>query len=235
MKSKMYCALALKIIHYSIPRMVDATNSTPVTLDCVYNYDPGDVKLVVRWFHNDSPEPIYQWIPEPDIRYVGELIRPYFDMEYKVSGDRYSKYRALRLSHKLPVSLSGNFSCVISSIANQDTRQGQMVVFVPPQKFEFQLIELSADQLALDCTVDGVHPKPLITFSEQISSNHSFRHHFPVVNVTVSYRPDVSLYRASFRHPVRSVLSVGTIYECRLELPGTNYVRKKRIKIIFPT
>ena len=106
---------------------------------------------------------------------------------------------------------------------------------VPPQKFEFQLIELSADQLALDCTVDGVHPKPLITFSEQISSNHSFRHHFPVVNVTVSYRPDVSLYRASFRHPVRSVLSVGTIYECRLELPGTNYVRKKRIKIIFPT
>lgn len=124
-------AAGLKILHYSIPRMVDATNASVVTLDCVYSYEPGDVKLVVRWFHNDSPEPIYQWIPEPDIRYIGELIRPYFDMDFKVNDDRYSKYRALRLTHAghLPVSLSGNFSCIISSIANQESRQGQLVVY----------------------------------------------------------------------------------------------------------
>lgn len=114
--------------------MVDATNISSVTLDCVYSYDPGDVKLVVRWFHNDSPEPIYQWIPEPDRRYVGELIRPYFDMNFTVSNDRFSKYRALRFNLKRntlthPVALSGNYSCVISSIANQDSRQSQMIVY----------------------------------------------------------------------------------------------------------
>lgn len=117
-------------MHHSIPRNVDGNNVTALTLDCLYVYDANDVKLVVRWFHNDSPEPIYQWIPEAGIRYVGELIKPYFDLDYKVSSDRYAKFRAIRLvGRRLPVTLSGNFSCVISSIANQDSRQGQMVVY----------------------------------------------------------------------------------------------------------
>lgn len=70
-----------------------------------------------------------QWIPESDIRYIGELIRPYFDMDFKVNQDRFSKYRALRLTRSLPVSLSGNFSCVIASISNQDERHGQLVIY----------------------------------------------------------------------------------------------------------
>ena len=264
----------VKILHYSIPRMVDCTNTTSVTLDCLYSYDPGDVKLVVRWFHNDSPEPIYQWIPEPDIRYVGELIKPYFDMDFQVSDDRYAKYRALRLnSTRLPVALNGNYSCVISSIANQDTRQSPMVIYgmfesnpigkcplpsthqparvhshiaiwcinrsnftVPPKKFEFRFVEIDKQQLALQCTADGIYPKPVLTFSEQHTSNSTFKNKFPEVNVKVQFDElDSQLYSASFLYRVQSALSAGTIYECRLELPGTYYVRKKRIKIIFPT
>lgn len=129
----------VKIIQSSIPRMIDARNNTILTLDCSYSYDSGDVKLVIRWFHNDSPEPIYQWIPESNIRYVGQLIRPYFDMNFTINDDQYSKYRALRLNIislrqeqsmiVVPLSLSGNYSCVISSIANQDSRQSQMIIY----------------------------------------------------------------------------------------------------------
>ena len=110
-----------------------------------------------------------------------------------------------------------------------------IIFLVPPQKFEFHFIELSRDKIALECQAQGVNPRPLITFSEQHSTNHSFQHRYPPVNVSVSYQPESGLYSASFRHPMHSVLSAGTIYECRLELPGTFYSRKKRIKIIFPT
>ncbi|OTF82648.1 hypothetical protein BLA29_012082 [Euroglyphus maynei] len=43
------------------------------------------------------------------------------------------------------------------------------------------------------------------------------------------------LYNAWFRQSIDSKLTAGTIYECRIKLHGTFYVRKKRIKIIFPT
>ena len=115
-----------------------------IVLDCEYIYDPGDVKLVVRWFYNDSPEPIYQWIPSSDNRYVGELIRPYFDMNFQVSEDQFTKYRAIRLvpaatqatnattiqqRRMLPIALSGKYTCVISSIMSQDSRQGNLMLY----------------------------------------------------------------------------------------------------------
>ncbi|KAF7490300.1 hypothetical protein SSS_03795 [Sarcoptes scabiei] len=261
----------LKILHYSIPRMVDLNNVTSITLDCSYSYDPGDVKLVIRWFHNKSPEPIYQWIPEPDIRYVSEMIRPYFDMEFQINQDRYGRYRALRLDLQRsrsifgpPISLSGNYSCVISSISNQETRESQMILYVPPKIFEFNFIHYDSERIALECLVDGVYPKPILSFQEQYSQRADFSsvslsspsspsssqfdffqhlHRNPSavqqqssVNVNIT-ESDIEpfLYSASFLHPIKSILTAGTIYECKLQLPGTIYLRKKRIKIIFPT
>lgn len=137
---------SVKIVEHLISQTVDGSNaSSSIVVDCDYKYDPSDIKLVVRWFYNGSPEPIYQWIPESDTRYVGQSIRRYFDMNYRIGEDRFTKYRAIRLvpehqlyhhyqhtsssrSH-LPVSLSGNYTCVVSSIMNQDSQQGQLVIF----------------------------------------------------------------------------------------------------------
>lgn len=137
---------------------------------------------------------------------------------------------------------------------------------MPPATFDFRFIELSdgpSDAIALECTVTGVYPRPVLAFTETTSSNASYRHRAPPVNVTVlatttttadnfddddddvneaenqeprrRFPPSAPRYSASFRYPVQSVLSAGTVYECRLALPGTSYARKKRIKIIFPT
>jgi hypothetical protein len=110
--------------------MVDASNTSELILDCEYVYDSNDLMLVVKWFHNNSPEPIYQWIPDRGVRYVGELLKQRFDMNYSVNpNDIYSKFRALKLRNNITVDLSGNFSCLVSSLAGQDGRQGQMVVY----------------------------------------------------------------------------------------------------------
>ena len=138
---------------------------------------------------------------------------------------------------------------------------------MPPATFDFRFIELNSgsgpsDAIALECTVTGVYPRPVLAFTETTSSNASYRHRAPPVNVTVLATttttandfdddydnvneaenqeprrrfPSSPRYSASFRYPVKSVLSAGTVYECRLALPGTSYARKKRIKIIFPT
>lgn len=109
------------------------TNSNAVLLDCDYLYDAGDVKLVVRWFFNDSTEAIYQWIPASDNRYVAESISGYFDFDFRISEDRFTRYRALRLRSEngdpLPAKLAGKYSCVISSIMSQDSRNGQLVIY----------------------------------------------------------------------------------------------------------
>uniref|UniRef100_A0A6P6YA58 Uncharacterized protein LOC113796306 n=1 Tax=Dermatophagoides pteronyssinus TaxID=6956 RepID=A0A6P6YA58_DERPT len=252
-----YAIDSLKILHSSIPQMIDATNlssSTAITLDCSYSYDSGDIKLVIRWFHNDSPEPVYQWIPESNIRYVSELIRPYFDHNFTINNDNYSKYRALRLNllqlqqqRLLQIQLlSGNYTCVISSIANQDSRQIQLIIYVPPRLFEFHFIELSANHIALECLIENVYPEPqmLLLFSKQnhhsnylelLSSSINITHNENCNNKMTDDSCQSLLYNASIQHSIDSILTAGTIYECRIKLRGTYYVRKKRIKIIFPT
>lgn len=119
---------------------------------------------------------------------------------------------------------------------------------MPPAIFDFNFIELGRERIALQCLATGVYPRPTLSFTETTSSNASYRHRAPPVNVTISTTPsddendeetsknfNPSLYSASFLYPVNSVLSAGTVYECRLALLGTSYARKKRIKIIFPT
>ncbi|KAI2798082.1 hypothetical protein BLOT_015124 [Blomia tropicalis] len=265
---------AVKIVRHSISQIVESSvnqSHSSLILDCEYSYDPGDVKLVVRWFYNDSPEPIYQWIPSSDNRYVGDSIRPYFDMDYRIDDgdDRFTKYRAIRLipnlngRPSLPVTLSGKYTCIISSIMSQDSRHGQLTIYVSPEKFEFNLfsnggvqqeVQSNNDQSLgplLRCVVESVYPKPFLTFSELASSSsggssgvtNQLKHHstqqfhsFPSVEMTTEQNETTNLYSASFEYrlPIESI-RVGTVYECKLELPSTNFVRKKRIKLIYPS
>lgn len=110
------------------------------------------------------------------------------------------------------------------------------LISVPPRHFEFQFVELDTDQIALRCNASHVYPKPVLSFYEQyLITNYTYDIRSPPVNVSLAYHTDSSFYSASFLQPTSPVLTVGTIYECRLHLPGTNYVRKKRIKIVYPT
>lgn len=56
----------LQITDLTVPRSV-RNGSDYVILDCQYALLPDDLKpdsgLVVKWFYNNSPSPVYQWIP----------------------------------------------------------------------------------------------------------------------------------------------------------------------------
>ncbi|KAH9416929.1 hypothetical protein DERP_014826 [Dermatophagoides pteronyssinus] len=294
--------LTVRIVRHWINQSVDSRNySNSIIMDCDYQYDPEeDIKLVVRWFYNDWPEPIYQWIPGniDNNRYIGQSIRPYFDMNFQIGDDKFTKYRAIRLmpssqsqsqsqsqsTLSFDLELSGNYTCVISSIMSQDSRQGQLIFYVPPEKFEFNIFSnggrlnfptnfnnndnnLSADDDNNDdddrpmvrCQAHNVYPKPLLSFSELIaddtistmtinqhqSSPYSqFKQTFPRINVQTiisnesnQNQPQTKqLYTSWFEYRLKiDSIKVGTIFECRLEIPTTNYIRKKRIKLIYPS
>ena len=56
----------LQITDLTVPRSV-RNGSNYVILDCQYALLPDDLNpnsgLVVKWFYNNSPSPVYQWIP----------------------------------------------------------------------------------------------------------------------------------------------------------------------------
>lgn len=120
---------------------------------------------------------------------------------------------------------------------------------MPPRLFEFHFIELSANHIALECLIENVYPEPqmLLLFSKQnhhsnylelLSSSINITHSENCLNWNNKMMDDSCqslLYNASIQHSIDSILTAGTIYECRIKLRGTYYVRKKRIKIIFPT
>lgn len=113
----------------------------------------------------------------------------------------------------------------------------------------------------LRCSVEDVFPRPVLTFSELSTGNGSpvppplnngGPQVFPSVEVATSVNDSSGLFSSAFtyRLPAESI-KVGTVYECKLELPGTaqaqstssssfistssSFTRKKRIKLIYPS
>lgn len=53
---------AVKITKLAVPEVI--RSGRPVVLDCDYTLEEAvDEGLVVKWYFNQTPTPIYQWIP----------------------------------------------------------------------------------------------------------------------------------------------------------------------------
>lgn len=97
------------------------------------------------------------------------------------------------------------------------------------------------------CSAENLYPKPFLTFSElsTIGTTRNERmpnipyssfHSFPPIDVVTVMNESTGLYTAWFEYRLKvDSIQVGNIFECKLELPSTNFIRKKRIKLIYPT
>jgi len=111
----------------NVPATVKASETDYVILDCDYDLENTSHKgLVVKWFFNNN-EVAYQWIygrfplaAEPAAKYV--------DLLYKASDDPYTEYRAMKLN-KPGIDLTGEYTCVISTFADERIANASMVVY----------------------------------------------------------------------------------------------------------
>ncbi|GBN18708.1 hypothetical protein AVEN_150847-1 [Araneus ventricosus] len=119
----------VEIRRLSVPRWVENGTEKSVTLDCEYVYNENDIRLVVKWFFEENLEPVYQWIPELGVRHTSGILHGRLDLNYTVNTvDAYSRYRALKISEP-STELSGKYTCLVTSLAGQDSRAQLMTVF----------------------------------------------------------------------------------------------------------
>lgn len=120
----------IQITSLNVPDRVENGSVESVILDCVYTMDEDeDKQLVVKWFFNDDPVPIYQWIPELKIRSPSSRLIGKMNHNYTIqSGNQFTKYRAIEIL-KPTTEFSGRYSCNVASLMSQDQKEKTMIVY----------------------------------------------------------------------------------------------------------
>jgi hypothetical protein len=125
----------VKITDLRIPPVVKNGSLESAILDCLYDVEDGKGDgLVVTWYFDGSPAPVYQWIPPNRPQDLGKL-KDRLDLNFTVSSDPYERYRALRIIRPT-IELHGEFSCKVSTFDAEDVRTANMIVYGRNQEFK---------------------------------------------------------------------------------------------------
>lgn len=217
------------ILHLSVPKWVENGTEDSVLLDCVYNVGKDDKQLVVKWFLNDDPQPVYQWIPELDKRHVSVRLMGRLNLDFSLSsGNSFTKFRALNLVRPT-TELGGRYSCHVNSLAGQDSESGLMTVYAPPKRFDFSYERVSSHVTNLSCEAEGVFPLPTVFLYQSSSQDLVAR----PVGIAPSVTQAGGAYRVRLSYALDSRTlerSVEHVFECVLSIPETNFKRQRRLE-----
>ncbi|CAN7988018.1 unnamed protein product [Ixodes hexagonus] len=233
-------ATGIRITRLNVPRFVKNGTVESVVLDCEYELssDAGDRQgLVVKWYLDNDPVPLYQWIPEISVgRHVGPKLRNRLDLFFTVpDGTDLNKFRALKLLRPT-TELSGLYTCQVSSLIGQDSRSGNMTVFAPPQNVTFSITSPEANETVggVECSAQHAFPAPQLTFRIlwRIGLDKQNISELSSVETQVSPSPDPGFYdvRATGRFEVPRLppRQGSTEFQCLIGVPGA-YNRTRTI------
>ncbi|XP_054724427.1 uncharacterized protein LOC129234417 [Uloborus diversus] len=220
---------SVEIRRLSVPRWIQNGTEESVVLDCEYTYNENDLRLVVKWFFDENLEPVYQWIPELNKRHISGVLRERLDLNFTVNtADMYSRFRALRI-RRPSIELSGKYTCLVASLAGQDSREQIMTVFVPANEFELSYTELKDSSVNVTCEAQGLFPNPVLKLYLGSSTGNPQ----PITDVVAHSNSKPSGAYDAYLHRTFSETELSkngaSVFECILELPGTNYMKAKRI------
>ncbi|XP_023231943.1 uncharacterized protein LOC111631847 [Centruroides sculpturatus] len=224
---------SVKITRLTMPRWVENGTEESVVLDCEYDLSDSDSHIVVKWFLNDDPEPIYQWIPELKARYASSRIKGRLNWDYTVSpSNTYTKYRALNIIRPT-TELSGRYSCHVISLTEQDSEDQVMIVYAPPKHFEFNFTRPSIDLTNFTCEAEGVYPLPrLLLYRNTLNDVDSQL----ISDTKIISSKKNGAYTAKLSRIIRDRElrnDAPTEFECVLLIPGTNYKNQRNI-VYYP-
>ncbi|CAA2990996.1 uncharacterized protein LOC111087890 [Olea europaea subsp. europaea] len=145
----------------------------PILFDCDYDYKPEeDARLTVKWFKNKEAEPFYQWLPELNVRHFADWIKPLVNQTFVSDPlDPLKRFRSL-LIRRLSMNLTGQYTCLVSSLANQDMRQSTLVVYQPPRSFTFEHRIYPAPAAFVSPSPSPVSSRPTIANNQQVATRN---------------------------------------------------------------
>ncbi|XP_076371703.1 uncharacterized protein LOC143257202 isoform X2 [Tachypleus tridentatus] len=219
----------LRITEVSIPKWLENGTKESVVLDCKYSYEVDDKNLVVKWFLDNDPEPIYQWITELDLRQPSYRLQGRINMSYTVSpSTNLTRYRALNIIRPT-TDLSGKYTCNVASLASEDSEEHRMTIYARPRSFDFSYNKTAEGTVNFTCRVEGVFPLPHMSM---FLTNPKMKEvqSIPVYNNT-KYRKGT--YSTVIHRELndRDLSSEGpSEIECVLLIPHTDFRKVKTLK-----
>ncbi|XP_052123520.1 uncharacterized protein LOC113213117 isoform X1 [Frankliniella occidentalis] len=227
-------APGVTITNLKVPSTVQ-NGSSGTILDCEYSLLPDEAQptsgLVIKWYFNSRPAPVYQWIPTQKPQDL-DLLRGRLDMNYTATSHAAMEHRALRILNAT-TDLSGEWKCSVSTFKNEDFMIKKMIVFVPEKGFEVIKSKTNPpDHVNVTCRAHGVFPEPRMNlYRDPAPSGAAGKSHgLPGVTVSTVSRQGVFDITAWTLMP-ESEIENPTILECELRLPDANYTKRKRILV----
>ncbi|XP_046978871.1 uncharacterized protein LOC124544387 [Vanessa cardui] len=211
---------AVKIVKVVVPEIIQYGVQDAVILDCDYTYGNNTSGLVVKWFFKNKARPVYQWIASQKPQDMG-ILRGRVDLTYRASNDPLKMHRALRIV-KPNTDISGDYTCVVSTFMEEDSRTKQMIVFVPETNFRLIQNKTDDDTVNVICAAEGAFPAPNLTLATPERRLDGVSHSLKLVNGRYSAVASVTLLDADLPSPAEFI--------CTLRIPLANYaVRKEAI------
>jgi hypothetical protein len=126
-------AVGIQITDLRVPPAVRINSGSAALLDCEYTLKPDELAadkysgLVVKWYFNNSPSPVYQWIPGQKPQDLG-ILKGKLDLSHRASDHVATMHRALYIPNPT-TELSGEYKCVVSTFDDEDFMTKKMIVF----------------------------------------------------------------------------------------------------------
>jgi len=221
-------AHAVRITDLSVPAVVLNGSLPSVLLDCTYQLDQptnsSAAGLVVKWYHNRSPQPVYQWIPGYSPQAFGPL-RGRVNLGHVVSDDPLMRHRAVQLVQPRP-ELSGEYTCKVTTWRGVDVATKRMTVYAPVKSMSLSSSEPRAHQVTVTCGAEGMYPEPEVSLVVQ--GSRTSRERVRGLQVTKALVEGAYSVRATKVLDDREIPAQCLIH-CQLTLPHTGYSVTEKI------
>ena len=216
--------ISVEIHELNVPKTVEK-GSENIMLDCNFNYNESEAdQLEVKWYFNQDPAPFCQWIAgrsDSKPQLIGSQFVDAVDLSYTSGQNNHTKYRALLL-HKPTTTMSGTYTCKVSSLESEAAAEANMLVYSPAVYSEFKQTRMGGSKVNISCSFEGVYPVPSVklTWGE-----------FELIEDAVSITPREGSYDVVIHKTLEhEELPAETIFGCEISLPDTEYfVRQEAI------
>ncbi|XP_022902112.2 uncharacterized protein [Onthophagus taurus] len=231
----LFVSAKIKIKNLKIPDGIEYNTTDEVILDCDYSLGEEDKDtLVIKWFFQEGNIPgdgrmIYQWIVSRKPQIVAKRFKSLIDLSYNASEDPFKKHRALKIN-KISSEITGNYTCVVSSMISEDRKSKKLVVYRKAENVEF--IHLADSEMYI-CAAYGVYPEPVmnifvkgsnLTRIEDYDDNDdNNRESSEGDDDAIGYNHDGLLNVTSSYKYLKTEIKNQTQFICELWIPDTDY------------
>ncbi|XP_065334292.1 uncharacterized protein LOC135935697 isoform X2 [Cloeon dipterum] len=214
----------LQITDLKVPQLVKNSSGRPVVLDCEYTLAQNEEGegLVVKWFFNSQPAPVYQWIPGKKPQDLG-ILKGRLNLEYQASSHPSQAHRALQIISATS-ELSGEYKCSVSTFNDEDFMVKRMLIFAPEKRFEVWQSRGPREGLVnISCLATGAFPEPKLSLYPDSGT---------LEDVKIETRSQKGSYDVLASTVIEYPLEP-TVFHCELRIPEAQYEIKKNF-VYYP-